>query len=124
MNFPKLKPLSETDRSFTMALMWFGLAGALLFLLQQFTGPIPGLYSASIGLVAGTLIAQPLTFRQDEFYRRCASFASAWAVAVPGIWLMLLAFGMKGGAAADTMLWLALTGATYHTAFAIARIKG
>lgn len=118
------RKLTANDREFSLNMMWVALAGSILFLASHIFGKIPVITSLATGFTAGTLIAQPFIFRQDEHFQRLASVGARWACLVPGIWLLTAMTKQLAVYGEDHMLWLGLTALTYNVAFTVARLRG
>lgn len=117
------KPSFYDDHGFALNAMWVGLAAAIWLLVGElFNSEINA--SPIVGVVAGSLIGLVFIGRQDEYFQRLVATAASWTCAVVGLWLFASAIPMTARYVIDHELGLTIVAATFHLAFAIARIRG
>ena len=120
----KPRALSESDSSFALNVMWFGLAGSLLLLAAKVFGFFEAVDGIAGGVTAGSLTGLVFFGRQDEYAQRLIATASAWACAVVGLWLFLSVISFTDQYVTDHVLGLVIVATTFHVTFAIARLRG
>lgn len=118
------KALTADDRNFALHMMWVGLASSLALLASKLFGLFHMVDMIAGGFTAGTLIGLAFAGRQDEHFLGLVSFAARWALAVTGAWLFASIAPVSKDYVDDTSLGLVIVAATFHIAFAFARMKG
>lgn len=115
--------MSESDRSFALNMMWVGFVGSWALILGMFFGFYETIDTIAGGVTAGSMIGLVFFQRQDEYAQRLFAVSGMWACAVVGLLLFATLVDFDRPYRGDAAFDLIVITVTFHTVFAILRIR-